>query len=219
MLNLRYPWIWVGVGWLLVIGVVVGSLVPGPGLPTVSMSDKLMHAGVLFPVDDLVRGLVQPPTPHVGSRSCLLLLGVALDSLQADDEDAHFDCTTWPRTVSAYWSVYDCRVWLLEGWCQRMERRLLAGGLSAAALHGRFEPAAGIDQSYMLDPKVLRQDLDAVVANLARRGFVLDRDRYLALEAERKELQVRGRGAAARPATSARRTSAARRQPAATSKR
>ncbi len=46
----------------------------------------------------------------------------------------------------------------------------------------------------MLDPKVLRQDLDAVAANLARRGFKLDRDRYLALETERKELQTRVEG-------------------------
>jgi len=46
----------------------------------------------------------------------------------------------------------------------------------------------------MLDPKYLRQDLDAVAANLARRGFKLDRDRYLALEAERKDLQVRVEG-------------------------
>jgi len=43
----------------------------------------------------------------------------------------------------------------------------------------------------MLDPKLLRQDLDAVAANLARRGFKLDRERYLALETERKELQTR----------------------------
>ncbi|HET7925571.1 MAG TPA: serine--tRNA ligase [Rhodanobacteraceae bacterium] len=43
----------------------------------------------------------------------------------------------------------------------------------------------------MLDPKLLRQDLDAVAANLARRGFKLDRERYLALESERKELQTR----------------------------
>jgi seryl-tRNA synthetase len=46
----------------------------------------------------------------------------------------------------------------------------------------------------MLDPKNLRQDLDAVAANLARRGFKLDRERYLALEAERKELQTRVEG-------------------------
>jgi seryl-tRNA synthetase len=43
----------------------------------------------------------------------------------------------------------------------------------------------------MLDPKLLRQDLDAVAANLARRGFELDRDRYSALESERKDLQTR----------------------------
>ncbi|HJR71247.1 MAG TPA: serine--tRNA ligase [Gammaproteobacteria bacterium] len=46
----------------------------------------------------------------------------------------------------------------------------------------------------MLDPKALRQDLDGVVANLARRGFKLDRERYLALEVERKELQTRVEG-------------------------
>jgi len=46
----------------------------------------------------------------------------------------------------------------------------------------------------MLDPKILRQDLDAVAANLARRGFKLDRERYVALEAERKELQVKVEG-------------------------
>src|SRR5262245_66664885 len=46
----------------------------------------------------------------------------------------------------------------------------------------------------MLDPKLLRQDLDSVAANLARRGFKLDRGRYLALETERKELQVKVEG-------------------------
>jgi seryl-tRNA synthetase len=46
----------------------------------------------------------------------------------------------------------------------------------------------------MLDPKNLRQDLDAVVANLARRGFKFDRERYLNLETERKELQVKVEG-------------------------
>src|SRR5262245_685768 len=46
----------------------------------------------------------------------------------------------------------------------------------------------------MLDPKALRQDLDSVAANLARRGFKLDRERYLSLEAERKELQVKVEG-------------------------
>ena len=42
----------------------------------------------------------------------------------------------------------------------------------------------------MLDPKRLRNDLDEVAAQLARRGFVLDVDNIRALEQRRKTLQV-----------------------------
>jgi seryl-tRNA synthetase len=42
----------------------------------------------------------------------------------------------------------------------------------------------------MLDLKLLRQDVDVVAANLARRGFAFDRAAFLALESERKSLQV-----------------------------
>lgn len=43
----------------------------------------------------------------------------------------------------------------------------------------------------MLDPKLLRSDLDAVIANLERRGFAFPRTEYEQLETERKQLQVR----------------------------
>jgi seryl-tRNA synthetase len=42
----------------------------------------------------------------------------------------------------------------------------------------------------MLDPKLLRSDLDGVARALARRGVVLDRGRFGELEAERKRVQV-----------------------------
>jgi seryl-tRNA synthetase len=42
----------------------------------------------------------------------------------------------------------------------------------------------------MIDPKLLRQDTEAVAANLARRGFKFDAGTYLALEERRKSLQV-----------------------------
>ena len=42
----------------------------------------------------------------------------------------------------------------------------------------------------MLDARLLRQDVDAVAARLAPRGFILDVARYNALEADRKRLQV-----------------------------
>ena len=42
----------------------------------------------------------------------------------------------------------------------------------------------------MLDPKLLRTQLDQVAAQLGRRGFVLDRARFDELESRRKSLQV-----------------------------
>ncbi len=42
----------------------------------------------------------------------------------------------------------------------------------------------------MIDPYLLRNDLEATAAKLARRGFQLDVARFRALEAERKEIQV-----------------------------
>ena len=42
----------------------------------------------------------------------------------------------------------------------------------------------------MLDPKLLRNDLDSVVAQLARKGVVFDVSDYLALETKRKSLQL-----------------------------
>ena len=43
----------------------------------------------------------------------------------------------------------------------------------------------------MLDPKLLRSDLDATAQQLARRGFVLDTDHLQALEERRKAIQVK----------------------------
>lgn len=43
----------------------------------------------------------------------------------------------------------------------------------------------------MIDPKLLRNDLDAVAANLARRGVALDKDEIIRLEQERKAIQVK----------------------------
>ncbi|RTQ97402.1 serine--tRNA ligase [Halomonas nitroreducens] len=42
----------------------------------------------------------------------------------------------------------------------------------------------------MLDPKLLRSDLDGVAQRLAKRGFVLDTERLAALESRRRELQA-----------------------------
>jgi seryl-tRNA synthetase len=42
----------------------------------------------------------------------------------------------------------------------------------------------------MLDPKLLRSDIEAVAANLLNRGFALDIDQFQSLEADRKRLRI-----------------------------
>src|ERR1700729_2566376 len=44
--------------------------------------------------------------------------------------------------------------------------------------------------SIVLDPKLLRSDLNGVAAALARRGFVLDVAAFAALEEQRKAVQI-----------------------------
>jgi len=43
----------------------------------------------------------------------------------------------------------------------------------------------------MIDPKLFRNDLDAVITNLARRGMKFDKQAYLDLEEKRKSLQIK----------------------------
>ncbi|MEM6988672.1 MAG: serine--tRNA ligase [Pseudomonadota bacterium] len=42
----------------------------------------------------------------------------------------------------------------------------------------------------MIDPKLLRADTDTVVANLARRGYAFDSDRFAELESRRRDVQA-----------------------------
>jgi len=43
----------------------------------------------------------------------------------------------------------------------------------------------------MIDPKLFRNELDSVIANLARRGMQFDKQSYLDLEEQRKSLQIK----------------------------
>ena len=125
MLKLRYPRIWVVVGWLLVAGVIVGSLVPGQALRAVSWNDKVTHAGSYFLLMVWFAGLYSRQR-HIWIALGLLALGVALDSLQLTTKTRHFDLRDVAANGFGILVGLTLSVWLLEGWCQRIERLLLA---------------------------------------------------------------------------------------------
>lgn len=125
MLPLRFPKVWSGLGWLLVLGVIVGSLLPGSALPEVSVNDKIEHAGAYCLLMVWFAGLY-PRRLYPLIAAVLLALGIGLDLLQG---------LTRTRSLELYDIVADLvgivigsglSLWLLGGWCQRLEQRLLS---------------------------------------------------------------------------------------------
>ncbi len=124
MLPLRYPKLWLALGWLLVVGVAVGSLVPGELLEAVTLSDKLMHAGSYFLLMVWFGGLY-PKRLHPLVGVVLLALGIALDLLQGLTETRSLDVRDMLADLWGIVAGLALSMTLLEGWCQWLERRLL----------------------------------------------------------------------------------------------
>ncbi|HLF10279.1 MAG TPA: VanZ family protein [Gammaproteobacteria bacterium] len=127
MLPLRYPWFWMCLGWLLVIGVCVGSLVPGDMLRTVSIGDKVLHAGSYFLLMVWFAGLYSRRR-HVWIAVILLGLGIVLDAAQGGTATRTFDLRDIFAGGLGILFGLVLSFWLLEGWCQRLERLLFAVG-------------------------------------------------------------------------------------------
>ena len=123
MLPLRYPWLWRFAGWLLVVGVVAGSLMPGHSIPSVASNDKVLHGASYFLLMLWFAGMYRR-SHHLLIGLGLILLGAALDALQALTTTRHFDVGDIVANAVGVLVALVLSYWLLEGWCQRMERWL-----------------------------------------------------------------------------------------------
>jgi VanZ family protein len=125
MLPLRFPWLWMALGWLLVAGVCAGSLLPGSSMPAFRVGDKLVHAGSYFLLMIWFAGLYERRR-HVFIALVLVVLGFALDALQGTVSRRTFDLLDVAANAGGIAVGWLVSVSLLEGWCQRIERRLFA---------------------------------------------------------------------------------------------
>jgi VanZ family protein len=116
---------WAGLGWLLVMGVIVGSLLPGPSLPNVSMNDKFEHAGAYCLLMVWFAGLY-PRRLYWLVASVLLGLGIGLDLLQGLTETRSLEFLDIVADFVGIVIGLALSVSLLGGWCQRLEQRLLS---------------------------------------------------------------------------------------------
>ena len=124
MLPLRFPKLWSALGWLLVVGVVVGSLLPGGAMPG-AIDDKVLHAGTYAFLMLWFSGLYRRGL-YAAIAVALLALGIALDMLQGLTRTRSFDWEDIAANLAGI--VVGCTLAfaLVGGWCQRIERRLLS---------------------------------------------------------------------------------------------
>lgn len=123
MLPLRFPWLWMSLGWLLVAGVVVGSLLPGSAVAALAVQDKLLHAGTYCVLMVWFAGLYERRR-HVLIAFGVLGLGVVLDLLQGTVSSRTFDWLDIAANGAGVAIGLLLSLSLLGGWCLRLERRL-----------------------------------------------------------------------------------------------
>jgi VanZ family protein len=124
-LPLRFPKVWSVLGWLLVLGVIVGSLMPGRAMPDVSLNDKLQHASVYLLLMLWFAGFYARRF-YLAIAIVLCALGIGLDLLQGLTATRSFELYDIMADLVGIGIGFGLAVAFLGGWCQRVEQRLLS---------------------------------------------------------------------------------------------
>jgi VanZ family protein len=124
MLPLRYPWVWWALGWLLVAGVVVGSLMAGSWVPGFSPRDKLLHAGSYLILMVWFSGLYRRER-HIVIALLLLVFGFALDVAQSATPSRAFDLHDVAANGGGILVGLLLARFVFVAWCQRVEQLFL----------------------------------------------------------------------------------------------
>lgn len=121
MLDLRFPWLWMGFGWLLVAGVCFGSLLPASNVEFV-LNDKLIHFVSYFVLTVWFSGLYSKLAWYILITAIVIALGAALDVAQSATATRYFDFFDVLANAGGALFGFVLSVFLLGGWCARVER-------------------------------------------------------------------------------------------------
>jgi hypothetical protein len=125
VLPLRFPKLWTAFAWSLTAAVIIGSLIPGPVVAAIPVRDKMLHSVAYLVLMVSFAGFYRRGL-YPAVAAMLLVLGMSLELLQrltatrsGDWRDAAMNCAGVAVGLLLSW-------WLLGGWCQRVEQRLLS---------------------------------------------------------------------------------------------
>ena len=120
MLPLRYPWLWLVLGWLLVGGVVFGSVAPGEMVGRFPFDDAIMHAASYGLLTVWFAGLYAR-NRHGWVGAFAFSLGIAMEFVQSALSYRQFDPADMIANAIGIGIGLAFSFFLLAGWCQRLE--------------------------------------------------------------------------------------------------
>lgn len=129
MRDLRLRWLWLSLGWALLVLAVVASLAPvqpGPGLP---IPDKLLHGLGYFGLMTWFGGIyrqVRYPVIAAG----LFALGIGLEFAQEAFAERVFEIADMVANGMGILAGWFAAVAFLGHWCQWLEGRMFSGAAS-----------------------------------------------------------------------------------------
>ena len=122
MVALRYVWLWMLIGWLLVAGIVVGSVIPDVRIAVLSsgLSDKIVHGLSYFLLMLWFSGLYMRRYQLIVAAS-VIVLGLALEAIQWQLPYRMFDTADLVANLIGVTTGFIVAVLLSAGWCRRIE--------------------------------------------------------------------------------------------------
>jgi VanZ family protein len=123
MQPLKAPFLWLALGWLLVTGACLGSLLPGKHIPVPGGYDKLLHFGTYFLLMVWFAGIYKRKRYPLIAIA-LLLLGLGLEVGQRLVISRAFDVVDLTANVTGIAIGFVLALTLLGEWCQSVERLL-----------------------------------------------------------------------------------------------
>ena len=121
MQALRFPRFWWALGWLLVAGISIGSLMPSQYVPGLSVGDKFLHASAYGLLMLWFGGLYRRERHWLIGLGAFAL-GIALDVAQSGTATRHFDLLDVAANASGILAALVLLRIGLDGWCLRVER-------------------------------------------------------------------------------------------------
>jgi VanZ family protein len=122
--DLKYKWVWLILGLLLVASITTVSLLPSRSLPKINLDDKTLHFLAYFIVTCWFVGLAKKKH-YILLGLLFLVFSYGIEILQGMSRYRQFEWSDMLANGTGIFSALVLGLIFMHGWCQVFERKLL----------------------------------------------------------------------------------------------